>query len=47
MTEVLMDTGLWSPSGDLPKDYEEFYTVNLEMKEIIEEKNKKRVRFGI
>lgn len=41
MTEVLMDTGLWSPSGDLPKDYEEFYTVNLEMKEIIEEKNKK------
>ena len=41
MLDALLDTGLWSPSGDLPKDYEEFYQLNYEMKAIISEKTKK------
>lgn len=41
MIDVLLDTGLWSPSGDLPKNYEEFYNLNYEIKAIIETKTKK------
>ncbi len=41
MLDALLDTGLWSPSADLPRDYEEFYQLNYEMKAIISEKIKK------
>ena len=34
MVDVFQDLGLWYPKGDYSKDYEEFYQVNFELKDI-------------
>lgn len=34
MVDVFQDLGLWYPKGDYSKDYEEFYLINLELRDI-------------
>lgn len=40
MTEVFEDIGIWSASGDYPNDYESFYNLLLELKDIYKDNSK-------
>lgn len=40
MIDVLEDIGLWTPSGDFPKDYENFYKLLFALKEIYEKSSR-------